>query len=207
MNINHYNSFSFQANLLTYSFTRNSPPSARRVLAVTENTALYQMSSQSLRSALISRPTILIIHGAWHTPLHFAPLTAYLFSYEYPAIVVSLPSTGNPDKGLDDDIATITSHLKELVEVQGREVLLVTHAYGGIPGSGAVGPFVRSQRVEGLPGGVVGILWMCSAIRSKGNGLVSDFKAGYPPWMVVTVRFQSAQRAGRQAKKQQISPH
>lgn len=62
----------------------------------------------------------------------------------------------------------ITSRWEDVIGEQGRDVVLVVHSYGGISGSAAAGPFVRSVRgKQGKDGSVVAILFMTSLAIPK----------------------------------------
>lgn len=53
----------------------------------------------------MSKPTIIFVHGAFHTPESFGPLAALLRSRGYPCIDnLKLPGTGNTStSGLKED--------------------------------------------------------------------------------------------------------
>lgn len=138
-----------------------------------------------------SKPTILIVPGAWQLPTSYEPFSDLLNKNGYEAGVVSLPSTGGtelPLTGLPEDIAAIRARLEPLVEA-GKEVVLLTHSAGGISGSAALkGLDVKTRKAAGVSGGVARIIYMAAFVVPKGVSLM-DMLGGQPlPWMKVEVR-------------------
>jgi dienelactone hydrolase len=91
-----------------------------------------------------SKPTIIIVHGAWHRPIHFQHLSEALTSHGYKVVTPALPSVDKapehitPDSQADIE-AVRGAILAELDGADGpNDVILVPHSYGGIPASGAV---------------------------------------------------------------------
>ncbi|MEK8104880.1 alpha/beta hydrolase [Micromonospora sp. M12] len=81
-----------------------------------------------------TRPTLLLVHGAWHRPAVWDRLRAELDVLGYPTRAVDLPTSG-PDArgGMQDDATAIR---KEIAAI-GGPVVVVAHSYGGIPVSEA----------------------------------------------------------------------
>lgn len=87
-----------------------------------------------------SRPTIVIVPGAWQLTSCFTPFADLLKSKGLDTEVVDMPSVGGtqlPLTGLPEDIAAVRAVLQPLVEA-GKEVVLLTHSAGGVSGGGAV---------------------------------------------------------------------
>ena len=132
-------------------------------------------------------PTILFVPGFWEGPTVFSPV-ATLLQQQSPSLLsecATIPSTGRTSPGnptTDDDIASVRTHLKSLVEA-GKEVLLVCHSAGGFLGSGAMeGLAVKVRKEEGLSGGVVGIVFLAAGVAPEG------FKHSPLPFFDVQVR-------------------
>ena len=137
-----------------------------------------------------TKPTVVIVPGGWHLPIHYEPLTKVLSSYGFPSIALLLPTFGAspPDKDLYDDIAYISSQLEELVEKAGREVIVIVHSYGGIPGSSAARPFVREGRAQqGKQGGVIGVLYISSFAMPAGKTTLEAIEGMNLDWVVIDV--------------------
>ncbi|MGI5520283.1 alpha/beta hydrolase [Micromonospora sp. CA-259024] len=81
-----------------------------------------------------TRPTLLLVHGAWHRPAVWNRLRAELDVLGYQTRAVDLPTSG-PDArgGMQDDAAAIR---KEIAAI-GSPVVVVAHSYAGIPVSEA----------------------------------------------------------------------
>ncbi len=137
-----------------------------------------------------TRPAVLVVPGGWHGPIHFDPLKGVLSSHGYPSVVLLLPTAGAspPDKDLYDDIAYISSQLEELVERGGREVIVIVHSYGGIPGSSAARPFVKKERAQqGKKGGVIGVLYISSWAMPTGKTTMEAAEGMNVDWMKIDV--------------------
>ena len=81
-------------------------------------------------------PTVLLVHGAMHTPWIFNPLRVQLALRGIDSHAVQLPSS-NPDSaatlGLRDDASTV----RAAIEAIEAPVVLAAHSYGGVPATWA----------------------------------------------------------------------
>ena len=88
----------------------------------------------------VAQPTVVLIPGAWHSPIQYEDLVARLDQAGYPVLVHSLP-TLDPNElqtpTFEDDAPYIRNKLLLPVLYSGTDILLVMHSYGGIPGSAA----------------------------------------------------------------------
>lgn len=133
----------------------------------------------------MSKPTFICVPGASHTPFIFDRLRAALAVHGYPLIPLALPSTGRvPVYDFTEDVRAIRNLVAQLVE-SGKEIILVMHGYGGIPGAEALLGMGKLERVRvGLPGGVIRLVfimaWVCKeGFQGSPRGDVSDMY----PWM------------------------
>ena len=137
-----------------------------------------------------TKPTVLIVPGGCHIPLHYEPLTKVLSSHGFPSVALRLPTAGAspPDKDLHDDVAYITSRLEELVEKEGKEVIVTVHSYGGTPGPPAARPFVKKERAQqGKKGGVIGLLYISSWGVPSGKSTMESIEVVNNDWMKIEV--------------------
>lgn len=135
------------------------------------------------------KPTIMIVAGAWHGLIHIAPLATALSSQFYPTVPLTLTTSGNADKDLTDDIAMITSCLEQVIGEQGKDVVLVLHSFGGVPGCAAAGPFVRSMRKDqGKEGGIVAVLFLAAFTTPKGMSCLQAYGGAHAPFVLMEVR-------------------
>lgn len=137
-----------------------------------------------------SKPTIVFVPGAFHTPDHFRPMSDLLRQSSYPSVTLSLPSIGELAATFapGDDIRAIRSELEKLVENEGKDVVMAMHSYGGVPGSQTVTGLEKSVRTkEGKKGGVIHILFIAALVLENGQSLVEALGGGLPPWAVADV--------------------
>lgn len=82
--------------------------------------------------------TVVLVHGAWHSPWCWNQVIAELDHYGIPSVTVDLPSCrddGTPAGDMHADAAEIRRTLDRY-----DDVVLVAHSYGGIPATeGAAG--------------------------------------------------------------------
>ncbi|MCJ1251380.1 hypothetical protein MMC30_008613 [Trapelia coarctata] len=131
-------------------------------------------------------PTFVIIPGAWHSPCHYDLLTSRLYSAGYPTLSRRLPGVDPP---APDEITTTTDAdfiletlLRPLLD-SGKDMILVMHSYGGIPGTAAaVGLSKAERRDAGLGGGIIGIIFVAAFIAKEGESPKSIGGGKHPPW-------------------------
>ncbi|KAH6613683.1 Alpha/beta hydrolase fold-1 [Chaetomium sp. MPI-SDFR-AT-0129] len=84
-------------------------------------------------------PTLVFIHGSWHTASCFDKLTTHLqTTHDLSSISVSLPSnSGDPNLGIDADIAAARAAITAET-TRGRDVVVVVHSFGGVVGCSAI---------------------------------------------------------------------
>lgn len=124
----------------------------------------------------MSKPTILLVGGAWHTADYLQPLATTLEAAGYPAIALGLPGVGadaaKPDFG--DDVAIIRSTVSTLIST-GKEVVAVMHSYGGIAGTEALqGLHDRSK--DGA-GAVLGLIYIATMLPKKGDSFEAHLES------------------------------
>lgn len=138
----------------------------------------------------MSKPSIIIIPGAWQKPASFEGIVNLLDGSGYPTVHVPLPSVGGtetPLPGLDDDVEAVRRVLAPLVE-EGKEVVLVGHSSGGVSMSAVVeGLDAASRTAAGRKGGVVRCIYLAAFVLPKGQSLLGMLGGQPLPWMVVEV--------------------
>lgn len=83
----------------------------------------------------------------------------------------------------------ISSCLEGIIDEQGRDVVLVLHSFGGVPGCAAAGPFVRSVRKDqGKKGGIVAVLFLAAFAIPKGMSCLQAFGGRHAPFVMEEVR-------------------
>ncbi|KAL4963043.1 alpha/beta hydrolase [Aspergillus stella-maris] len=122
-------------------------------------------------------PTVILVHGAWHTPANYASFIAALRTQGFPVHCPLLPSCTEslqPKASLEDDIAAVRELASSLIAT-GQRILMIMHSYGGAVGSEAVqglaapsptstSPGGPGGNGSGAAGGVIHLLYLCAYI-------------------------------------------
>lgn len=100
-----------------------------------------------------SKPTFVLVPGAWHRPGYFAQIRSYLSDHGYPSVAVTTPSVGSdpPATSMDVDIDAVEAAVRKVLDA-GDDVVLAMHSYGGGPGSEAAGR-IAEELLAGGGGG------------------------------------------------------
>ncbi|HEY6492832.1 MAG TPA: alpha/beta hydrolase [Trebonia sp.] len=85
----------------------------------------------------MTRPTVVIVHGAWHTPAHFESFIKSIADID--VRTVRLPSSG-PDISALGDMRDDAAEVRKVVSAIDGPVLVLAHSYGGVPVTEALGP-------------------------------------------------------------------
>jgi hypothetical protein len=127
---------------------------------------------------MVSNPTVLLVHGSWHKPIHYQRQIDALEDAGFPASCPLQPSVGKaPPIGLKEDAQMIRDELSKLIEAEGKDVVVIAHSYGGVVTAEAVDTkFSKSQRAAaGQHGGVIQLLYVCAFVLPVGESLASAF--------------------------------
>lgn len=115
----------------------------------------------------LSKPIVVLVHGAWHVPASYSKFVAALRSAGYTVVVPQLPSTNDTNAGegeLTTDTAQVRSCVEGLVQV-GQTVIAVLHSYGGHVGTNALyGLSVEGRSRQGLTGGISKLIYVSAFI-------------------------------------------
>ncbi|KAF2831148.1 alpha/beta-hydrolase [Ophiobolus disseminans] len=89
----------------------------------------------------VTNPTILFVPGSFAPPTIYAATIAHMRNLGFPSVALELPSTVKrmplaPATMLDD--ASVITRAVETILSQGKEVVVVSHSYGGTPMSQAL---------------------------------------------------------------------
>jgi pimeloyl-ACP methyl ester carboxylesterase len=137
--------------------------------------------------AAVEKQTVVLVHGAWHTSDCWDSVTSLLKEHQYPFQTIQLPSSGGDlTTTVADDAAYIRKFTSELVAA-GKDVILVLHSYGGIPGTeSAKGLLKKDREAEQKSGGIVSLVYVTAFLIPPGATLAS-FLGGMPPWIIFEV--------------------
>ena len=128
----------------------------------------------------LPKPTIVLVHGAFHTPEHFEHLASDFQDAGYDVHVPRLPSVileSDTGDGLAQDTQAIASVLRDLVG-QGKDALVHMHSYGGVPGSEAIATVLEEQDLftgeeRKSQGRIRRLIYLASQTISKSQSLAS----------------------------------
>ncbi|OBT93045.1 hypothetical protein VE01_09000 [Pseudogymnoascus verrucosus] len=124
-----------------------------------------------------TKPTILIVPGSFSAASHYDTLINSLQALSYPAVVSDLPSASRlppaPAASMADDAAHFHGIAESLAD-EGRDIVILTHSYGGVPGTEAAKGLAKADReAEGKKGGVVRLVYLTSIVPPLGGSLIS----------------------------------
>lgn len=114
--------------------------------------------------------TVVLVHGAMHTPWIFDPLRERLTARGITSRAVQLPSS-NPDsaaaQGLTEDVAVV----RAAIEAVDGPVVLAAHSYGGVPATWAA---AEEDRVAEL-------VYIAAFALDAGTSMMEWMGGGFPP--------------------------
>lgn len=133
------------------------------------------------------KPAIIIVHGAWSLPSpSYEPLKQQLEGLGYECYLPHLRTSGGDEvrgQTWEADVQVILDTAQPLFD-RGREVVIVAHSYGGVPGGAATaGNGVADRARQGKAGGFRQIIYVAAfAIPAPGMDLFAVFGGQWPPW-------------------------
>jgi pimeloyl-ACP methyl ester carboxylesterase len=126
------------------------------------------------------KPLVLLVHGAWHQPLHYRALIDALKQKGFTVLAPPLASTGYDDsvdgKTYHDDAKRLHDALLPLLD-EGRAAIAIGHSYGSLPLTTAIkGHTVAERTNRGLSGGITSAIYIASTPFFQTS--ISMFEAG-----------------------------
>ncbi|TIA06456.1 hypothetical protein D6C81_09895 [Aureobasidium pullulans] len=135
----------------------------------------------------MSKPSIVLVPGAWHVPAHFNQVIDKLEDQGYVCLCVNLPTnTRDPLVdgrllGIEDDVAAIRAAVTNQLDA-GNDVVVVTHSYSSIPGTAALtGLSLKARKTAGNTNGVVGVVIISGFILPLGLTMLTIMNGQLPP--------------------------
>lgn len=132
------------------------------------------------------KPVVIIVHGAWHRPFHYVNIIQSLrpkgYTVRSPALATAGWAESVQEASVADDVEVIRRTMKEYLD-KSREIVVVCHSYGGIPGTDSiVGETVQDRQARGEAGGVKAVVYICSfAPPAPRMSLVDIIRSGGDP--------------------------
>ncbi|THZ58120.1 hypothetical protein D6C85_10319 [Aureobasidium pullulans] len=135
----------------------------------------------------MSKPSIVLVPGAWHVPAHFNHVIEKLEDQAYVCVGVNLPTNSrNPLVdgrllGIEDDVAAIRAAVTNQLDA-GNDVVVVTHSYGTVPGTAALtGLSLKARKTAGNTNGVVGVVIISGFILPPDSTMLTIMNGQLPP--------------------------
>ncbi|KAF1995437.1 alpha/beta-hydrolase [Amniculicola lignicola CBS 123094] len=132
----------------------------------------------------MSKPMIIIVPGSFALASFYDPVTKPFTSLGYTIhtiqLVTSIKKPG-PLPTLADDAALVAKTVTQYAD-EGKDIVLVTHSYGGAPGTeGAKGLSKAEREKEGKKGGIVRIAYLTSLVPKVGQAAGEVLANGTAP--------------------------
>ncbi|KAL9626470.1 MAG: hypothetical protein Q9204_007275 [Flavoplaca sp. TL-2023a] len=131
---------------------------------------------------------VVIVPGAWHPAILYEDLVSRLQAAGYGAIVASYPSCNSQSPKTatcDQDAKAIRRQCLSLMEDEGKDLLLVCHSFGGIPGGAAAhGLSKKERRQKGEKGGIIGLVYMTAFVVAEGSSVLEFLGGKHAPFLV-----------------------
>ena len=127
-----------------------------------------------------SKPSFVIVPGAWHPAVCFDDVAARIEAAGYAVVVATNASLASAEPRQASCAADAESlgHLYKPMLEEGKDIIVVAFSYGGIPaGASARGLCKSTRTAEGLKGGVIGLVYVAGFVVPEGISLV-DFLGG-----------------------------
>ena len=101
----------------------------------------------------MTKPTLIFVPGAFHPASCWDNVRSSLTRYSFETVAISLPGVGADSKVTShhEDTAAIRKILLQFIVEEQKDVVLIMHSYGGVPGSEAVRGLEKSIREKKTP--------------------------------------------------------
>ncbi|KAI1768026.1 alpha/beta-hydrolase [Hypoxylon sp. FL1150] len=128
-----------------------------------------------------TKPTVVLLQGTFQLPEVYHKFAALIESRGFPVVQPSYPSLTDQDspdftkKTLTDDVAVVEAAIEQLVDGEGKTVLVAMHSYGGLIGAEAVPEdlTLQSRQARGLPGGVAYLFYVSAFVLPMGQSVAT----------------------------------
>lgn len=147
---------------------------------------VYNLDTSRFDQDRPNRPTIVLVHDAFHGPCHFEQLVRELRDLEYRVLTPQLPSSSSNHQQdiFDADVRAICESSKPEVD-RGTQILFVLHGYAGLPGSIAAERLNRYALGRPRIGFVMKIVFIAALIANESECVLDVMR---PEWLVYEVR-------------------
>jgi hypothetical protein len=136
----------------------------------------------------MAKPTIIIVPGAFHKPIHYTKIINKLVLGGYDVFATTHKSSNDNFREVD----TNASHFDDSVEInrtlepllaEGKEVVIVSHSYGSFPTCASVeGNTIVERAAKGLQGGIKAVINVAGfAFPSRGKSITGSDESNFKP--------------------------
>ena len=134
---------------------------------------------------MASKPTLLLVHGAWHSPECFHKIVPLLEDQGYKCVVPTMLYTTQepPVRSNKPDIDLVQSLIKSELAAN-TDVVMVAHSFGGVAACSAVQGLSQkdSSRVGTGSGRVKGIVIISGVLLPTGVTAIDGMGGQFPPF-------------------------
>lgn len=135
--------------------------------------------------------TIVIVPGSFCPAECYKNQTDSLARHGISSVVVATPSVGRREAGpatMSDDADEIVRVVEPLL-ADGKKVVLLTHSYGGIPGTQSLERLSQKARsAQGKSGGIETVIYLASVVLPVGMSSWDMSGGNIPDFVTVEVR-------------------
>ena len=137
------------------------------------------------------KPAIVIVPGSFSPAYLYSDVVDKLRENGYEAVVENLPSAARapPQEAatMADDAAAFHDLVETLAD-QGKDVVLVSHSYGGVVSTEASKGLSKAERREaGKEGGITRLVYLTSLVPTVGNSAADLMGTQFPSFLRVQV--------------------
>lgn len=130
------------------------------------------------------KPVIVFVPGAFSRPSDYDLVSGPLREAGHEVHVVHHPSSPDvlvhPTPSMYDDADNIHLLVETLAD-EGKDIVMVMHSYGGLPGTQACEGMSRTERLRASkPGGIVRLLYVGAAVAPVGSSLAGVLRTEMP---------------------------
>ncbi|GFN11408.1 alpha/beta hydrolase [Aspergillus tubingensis] len=133
--------------------------------------------------------TVVVIPGAWLTPDFYQPFLVALNLAGYRTHLAGYPSLNPSNPATADcqaDSDAIQRELRNLVEDQSQNVVLLMHSYAGMPGASAASGLSKVERQQqGKSGGILGLIFLAAFVVPEGHSCAGLQGGQLPSWILL----------------------
>lgn len=137
----------------------------------------------------MTKPTIAVVPGAWIPEHFYSPYIHTLEQAGFETRYAEYPSLEPQDPLTADcttDAKAVRSVLEPLVETEGKDVVLVMHSYGSMPGCAAAKGLSKTERLRaGKLGGILGMILFSAFLVPEGLSCAGIQGGMLPPWIML----------------------